>query len=261
MKGCVGWWPLTDGGGGIAKDLLGRNDGTLAGQSGGLPTWEQSTLGTALESNGTQERRVEITNDFMSSKSAMSVSLWSFLDSWTGYDTHFAYSGLDRLFTMQTLTVAGGNYRYQFLTNNLSGNTDLRTPEYTFELGRWQHIVCTYDGSVKKVYFDGVEVASASASGTVGTPTKDTDILTTQGAGYNIDGKMQNVRVYNRALSATEILQLYTNPWSGLSMPSETRYFYFPTTLPLSETIGTFKMRNLSFTPKSGGRTIIRKPS
>ena len=71
---------------------------------------------------------------------------------------------------------------------------------------------------------------------------------------------MQNIRFWSRELTDSEVLELYTNPWSGLNIPSATRYFYFPPR-PLSETIGTFKMRNLSFTPKSGGRTIIRKPS
>ena len=71
----------------------------------------------------------------------------------------------------------------------------------------------------------------------------------------------KNMRFFNRTLYQNEITELYTNPWVGLQpLTTSTRYFYFPPR-PLSETIGTFKMRNLSFTPKSGGRTIIRKPS
>jgi len=74
-------------------------------------------------------------------------------------------------------------------------------------------------------------------------------------------GNIQNMRFFNRTLYQNEITELYTNPWAGLQpLTTSTRYFYFPPR-PLSETIGTFKMRNLSFTPKSGGRTIIRKPS
>ena len=29
MKGCVAWWPLTDGGGTTATDIVGTNNGTL----------------------------------------------------------------------------------------------------------------------------------------------------------------------------------------------------------------------------------------
>ena len=44
MKGCVGWWPLTDGAGGIAKDIVGTNDGTLVDLS-----WNNTEVGTNVE--------------------------------------------------------------------------------------------------------------------------------------------------------------------------------------------------------------------
>ena len=113
---------------------------------------------------------------------------------------------------------------------------------------------CTYNGSVKKTYIDGVEAASASATGTIAAPAYDTDILTAQGSGWSVEGRMQNVRAWNRGLSGSEVLELYTNPWAGLSIPSSTRYFFvsqpqqiFPPRMKLKTSINVSK----------GGRIVI----
>jgi len=85
----------------------------------------------------------------------------------------------------------------------------------------WHHVVGTFEPSTAgKIYIDG----SLDTSNTVSVPasifgsTADVYISGIDGASPPsncVDGDIQNVRIYNRALSAAEISRLYQDPWAG----------------------------------------------
>lgn len=89
-------------------------------------------------------------------------------------------------------------------TTNLVGN-------------RWYHFVHTYDGSTQKLYLDGVLMTTGSQSGTIQYDVNNTRVLIgaddnsgyNSGASYPHLGKMGQVRIYNRGLSAAEVLKNY----------------------------------------------------
>ena len=84
--------------------------------------------------------------------------------------------------------------------------------------GHWYHMVGTYDGSVMRLYVDGVEVGnrvhpiggpvdtSASASVTLG----DSPV-----GGRAFDGVMDDVRIYDRALTAADVTALFEYGWGA----------------------------------------------
>jgi hypothetical protein len=72
----------------------------------------------------------------------------------------------------------------------------------------WNHIVCTYNGSSKIAYVNGVQVASVAASGTLPTGQVNQYIGRHSG-GYFFNGRIGESRVYNIALSAAQVLQNY----------------------------------------------------
>jgi len=76
-----------------------------------------------------------------------------------------------------------------------------------FQTNRWYLISCTYDGSTFRMYVDGVEDAQASGSGKV-TPFQRFELGMSWG-GYRrsqfFDGRIAEVRLWNRALTANEI--------------------------------------------------------
>lgn len=212
------WLPLTDGIGTTAVDISGNgNNGTLTGTSGNLPLWHVGKLGYSVAGDGTNARRVEISNTALSAVPAMSTSCWIFNDAVNNYEVYYGYGQLNYLFAFQRVATQDV---LRFFTNGLTGNTDLRTPAGTLKTGVWQHVVGTYDGSTKRLYFDGVEVASASATGSITQPTSNTAILSASGSGYDVDGKVQNVRLWSRALSAVEVQSLYETPWIGSNYTS-----------------------------------------
>lgn len=74
---------------------------------------------------------------------------------------------------------------------------------------QWSHIVGTYDGSVCKGYVNGVVVYDVAQTGTI---PDGTWVIGTYGAGltdgvHNFNGSIPVARIYNRALSSTEVQQ------------------------------------------------------
>lgn len=77
-------------------------------------------------------------------------------------------------------------------------------------IGEWKHVVMTHDGITDRIYFNGSQVnekAYAGALSQTGHPF---------GIGYDpidktnfFDGSLDEVQVYNRALTAQEVLDLY----------------------------------------------------
>jgi hypothetical protein len=75
----------------------------------------------------------------------------------------------------------------------------------TPSVGVWQHVAATYDGTTARFYLDGVEVASAPFIGLVGTAnTWRIGAYGSTPSGF-FDGVIDNVRIYDRALSPGEI--------------------------------------------------------
>ena len=95
------------------------------------------------------------------------------------------------------------NGRYRLTLGTTFGNylDSGRVPA----VGQWQHVAATYDGTVARIYIDGVETASSSFTGNVGD--SNTWRIGAYGApaGGFFDGLVDNVRVYDRALPASEI--------------------------------------------------------
>ncbi|MCO5069369.1 MAG: hypothetical protein M9910_11925 [Kiritimatiellae bacterium] len=90
----------------------------------------------------------------------------------------------------------------------------------------WTHLVGTYDGSVLRLYRNGTQIVSKSFTG---TQTTDTDTWAIggepgahEGQGHNswFNGCLDDIRVYSRSISASEVMQLYAlgNSLSSLAI-------------------------------------------
>lgn len=78
----------------------------------------------------------------------------------------------------------------------------------TLTQGVWTHVVGMYDGSEIKIFINGVEVGSNSLSGEIDDGSTSANIGKGGSAEF-FDGNIDEVRVYNRALSPAEVQQLY----------------------------------------------------
>ena len=79
----------------------------------------------------------------------------------------------------------------------------------------WYHIAGTYDGSTMNIYVNGQLVGSASASGNINGYTGPLRLAANGSGGEVWNGKIDDVRVYSRALSQAEIQADMNTPIGG----------------------------------------------
>ncbi|MDX2195323.1 MAG: LamG-like jellyroll fold domain-containing protein [Cytophagales bacterium] len=96
------------------------------------------------------------------------------------------------------------------------GGVDVISP-VIFTLNTWHHLVAVYDGTKASIYIDGVKNVESNTSGNI--PVETTfqgaviggETLAHEGGFFPswFNGKLDDVRVYNRALPECEILSIY----------------------------------------------------
>lgn len=108
--------------------------------------------------------------------------------------------------------VGGPELRVQFSSNkyDINGGSG-RSPNNAPSVGSWAHISLTYDGTTERTYFNGslnrtVSIAYNTAPGPlfIGSATNFT-------SGFSLNGYILDFRIYDGALSDTEINTLYTD--------------------------------------------------
>jgi hypothetical protein len=82
-----------------------------------------------------------------------------------------------------------------------------RTAQGATALGKnsWLHLAATYDGTNVKMYVNGALVATTAAAGSIATSTGPLRIGGNGIWGEFFKGRIDDVRIYNRALSAAEV--------------------------------------------------------
>jgi hypothetical protein len=118
-----------------------------------------------------------------------------------------------------------GYYLYQTATAGLSLKTNQSgvaqtstTSNGSISSGQWQHVVVTRAGSTVTIYVNGMDTTSTHATHINPTTSARTAKIGMYDSlnylGY--DGTMDDVRVYNRALSVGEVSQLYSDNTSSI---------------------------------------------
>ena len=100
---------------------------------------------------------------------------------------------------------------YEMFAHN-SGNLycDIATGRVgiAYSANTWSYYACTYDGTTLKMYRNGSLVASTALSGSIVVPGTDT-LIGDMTSGHYFSGSIDDVRIYNRALTSYEIYDQY----------------------------------------------------
>ena len=81
----------------------------------------------------------------------------------------------------------------------------------------WTYLAGTYDGGTMRLYVNGVQVASRAQTGAIATSTNPLQMGGDSIYGQYFAGIIDEVRIYNRALSVAEILADMNTPVGGSS--------------------------------------------
>jgi hypothetical protein len=98
-----------------------------------------------------------------------------------------------------------GNAKGKAATDVFTGvNTELTGTANT-ALNAWTHLAATYDGTTQRLYVNGVQVASKAVSGALTTSNGALRIGGNSVWGEYFAGLIDEVRIYNKALTAAQI--------------------------------------------------------
>jgi len=205
--GLIGWWKLDETSGSSAADSspVQRAAGTVVG--GG--TWTAGARDNAIAVNGsgqyvnTGTYFPELTGDF-------TVALWvnpaatqvPYADIWGNHVGGFRGMVMQQEYTNTNL------YRFAW------GNGSSWTGSASFQLAanQWQHVTAVRRGDQAIVHINGVEVSRVAVLPGAILPNPNMNFAI--GNGYPdsprfFNGMLDDVRVYNRALSSIEIQAIY----------------------------------------------------
>jgi len=215
-NGLVGAWPLWDGGGDKAMDVSGNgNVGTLTSMDPATD-WVVGEMGRCLDFDGVSDR-VNITNP-LGVLAQGTVMMWVNNTSFGNADYLFWGANPGRLYVTQS-TAGDDGWMFRLGGGGYSVTSVIAS-------GEWHHIAVSWQGTTANGYTDGIlSIAGYAFTGTPGSASQSPSIGAYPSGILATAAKQQDVRVYNRALSASEVWhiahdsQLYCQPrfpWGAL---------------------------------------------
>lgn len=214
----VSYWELESDG----ADSHGSNDLTEIGTSGSFVPAIQGNGVDIEEGSPTQYYISDASQSGLDITTSGSWSFWYKPESITSTQewiiNKYITSGNDRGYG---IALQSGNiFFYQGTSDGAGGESDFQS--YTFTNGNWYHIVLTYDSGDLKYYVNGSLVGTDSAVSPL--PNVGTDFYINRapsGGNGMVDGVLDGVGVWNRALYANQVSALYGGgsglPYSAIS--------------------------------------------
>ena len=200
--GPLAHWKLDETSGTTAVDTAGGHNGALLNG----PTWQPGTMDGALELDGSNDY-VNVPHDDNLSLSSFTISSWIDADSLSG-GQFVVNKGTDSgtLASNYFLATIGDEISFGFYAG---GWVEFNTANANLSTGQWHHIAGTFDDATGtgRVYLDGVPVHQGS---TAVSPVPDAYRLTIgrNGPGNYWPGRLDDVRIYDRALTDSEVAAL-----------------------------------------------------
>jgi len=172
-----------------------------------LPYFGIAQTDYELEFNSATFDYVEIpnTSSVIANKTAFSISCWVNPQSNTNHGGIIGFrnnSDADfYLLQMQNTSNIEARFR-----NSSGANYDI-VVNNILDLGQWQHLAFTYDGSYIRLYKNGVIADSTAANGTITQTTQSFNLgmLDYQGSAFHLNGRLDEISLWDAALSQTEI--------------------------------------------------------
>jgi hypothetical protein len=212
-NGLVAYYPFN----GNANDVSSNgNNGTVNGAT--LSTDRNGMTNSAYSFNGTSSFITVPNNATFNFQNQFTFSYWINAASLSGLQMSLILSkqinfGTDQNGFNSNLDVGAlNNFRIQNGTSNPAFS--LNSPTNSIAINTWYHIVQTWNGSQGTIYINGVLTAQNTSSAILGNTSADLLIGKANWVAGNVkvfNGKIDDIGIWNRALTAQEIANLY-NP-------------------------------------------------
>ena len=212
----VGIWDFNEQSGDTVYDSSGYgNNGTINGGALRVDETPNNVLGRALYFDGNNDYVKLDSDNFNGNYTAFSISFWMNTNTDTPTTYGMAMHRNDGT-SIGSSTFFGGIVTG---TNELvatigagsgpgwvAGRTGVIASS-----GTWYHVVCSWDGTTGRTYVDGIEEKSyiLLAANFVNKPATTRFGASGDATGYLLNGSIDDVRIYNQALTSAEIQKHY----------------------------------------------------
>jgi hypothetical protein len=205
----AGHWKLDEGLGTTASDSSGNgHTGTLING----PAWTTGGINYALSFDGVDDY-VHVPHATALDAYPLSIAVW----------TKTAATGANGIVNKYVpgsrngyqVFASSGNlcaWYFKDASNYIWDGTGCSLPVPGYNDNQWHHVVFVVDASGGKIYVDGLEKASRAWTGAAGTTSTTQDLSLGRYPGTAtpyFPGSLDDVRIYNGALTAAEVLALY----------------------------------------------------
>ena len=215
ITGQVAAYAFDEGSGTTIEDSSGNNNtGTLTNG----PTWTTGKIGGALSFDGVNDY-VDLGNPLsLRPVNQITISAWINPTDVSTSKTIVSKDitgAVDYFFRVQG--PGGVRCNFEGLVLDLVGNYVLTNV--------WQHLACTYDGSIVSIYKDGILLGSSAASAVTYSDSGASINIGRRdegGGGLYFPGLIDDLRIYNRALSQAEIQTDMNTAVGGIPVPDTT---------------------------------------
>ncbi|HEY8937189.1 MAG TPA: LamG-like jellyroll fold domain-containing protein, partial [Cyclobacteriaceae bacterium] len=201
------YWPMNENTGTTTADYWSTRTGTLNGGTG--ISWTTGVSGSGILFNpASSTPYVSMPSGIVSTLTDFTISAWvkpNALSTWS------------RVFDFGTST---SNYMFLSVSNGSVPRFAIRTASVAenginsstaLQAGKWAHMVVTQAGTTAIMYINGVEVGRNSAMAltpsSMGTTTQNY-FGKSQWADPYLNGVLDDIRIYNKSLSTSEIVAL-----------------------------------------------------
>jgi len=209
-QGLVGYWPFN----GNANDMSGNgNNGTIYGAS--LTTGRDGTQNGAYYFDGVSSY-ISMGNSNFPITNEVTISLW-FKTTNQGSLGHiltkYGWTNNFRGFGLGTSTDGPGYI--DFFARDQYGFNVIKSEPISFADDNWHFIAASFNSSLIKICFDGSVIDSIIVNNRNDDISNNYNLILgeffngSDDQGYHFQGSLDDIRVYNRSLSQSEINQLY----------------------------------------------------
>jgi hypothetical protein len=203
--GLIGYWNFDEGSGSIAHDTSGSGyNGAVNGA-----TWTTGKINSGLSFNGSTNA---VVTPYIALGATFSVSAW--VNPGGAAQGSYVRIAETQYGAGCYLGTSASGTRYKFIVSGSSGSTGSCGAGYGCAEGGavtsgWHLVTATFDGATARLYVDNVLVASDTFTAPSNTNLPLYIGLYYGGSGYGWNGAIDEVRLYNRALTAAEVNAIF----------------------------------------------------
>src|SRR5258705_161725 len=215
VPGLVAAYAFNEGSGTTVADVSGNNNnGTIS-----AATWTTAgKFGSALVFNGTSAQVTVPNATSLQLTTGMTLEVWVFptgsLAGWRAV--------LDKNVDGYYLMASSDPNNRPAVGGTWTGGNQNRAAPTALGLNVWTHLAATFDGATVRLYVNGVQVASQAQTAPLATTTGTLQIGGDSYPNEFFAGRIDEVRIYNRALTQAEIQSDMATPVGGTPPPPDT---------------------------------------